>query len=70
MSKELQQLNSLLEYVKKIGELHQKIIFKIEDYKKVFIYEYNARICQDNLTFNFISTKHLFHYATFLTYLR
>jgi len=39
MSKELQQLNSLLEYVKKIGELHQKIIFKIEDYKKVFIYE-------------------------------
>jgi len=22
---------------------------------------YNARICQDNMTFNFISTKHLFH---------
>ncbi len=31
---------------------------------------YNARICQDNLTFNFISTKHLFHYATFLRYSR
>ena len=33
------RLNELLEYVRKIGELNQKTIFRLEEYKKPLIYE-------------------------------
>ena len=36
---ELQAINDLLEYAKKIGELNQKTIFRIEDYKKSTFFE-------------------------------
>ena len=36
---ELQAINDLLEYAKKIGELNQKTIFKVEEYKKITIFE-------------------------------
>lgn len=39
MSKELQGINDLLDYVKKIGELNQRTIFKIEEYNKATSYE-------------------------------
>lgn len=40
MSKELQGINDLLDYVKKIGELNQRTIFKIEEYKKATSFEH------------------------------
>lgn len=39
MSKDLQELHDLLEYVRKIGELNQKAIFRLEEHKKPLIYE-------------------------------
>lgn len=40
MDSELQGINNLLDYVKKIGELNQKTIFKIEEYKRAIIFEH------------------------------
>ncbi|PPK59877.1 superfamily I DNA and/or RNA helicase [Malaciobacter marinus] len=40
MSIELQGVNNLLEYVKKLGELNQRTIFKIEEYKKPTSFEH------------------------------
>lgn len=40
MSKELQEINDLLDYVKKIGELNQRTIFRLEEYKKPTSFEH------------------------------
>ncbi|MGB3750998.1 MAG: AAA domain-containing protein, partial [Arcobacteraceae bacterium] len=43
MSKEFQVVNDLLEYVKKIGELNQRTVFKIEEYKKPTAFEHTLK---------------------------
>lgn len=43
MSNKIQEVSELLEYVKKIGELNQRTIFKIEDYKKPTIFEHSLK---------------------------
>ncbi len=51
---ELQAINDLLEYAKKIGELNQKTIFRIEDYKKSTFFE-NTLLNKKGIHFNVLN---------------
>ena len=51
---ELQAINDLLEYAKKIGELNQKTIFRIEDYKKSNFFE-NTLLNKKGIHFNVLN---------------
>lgn len=53
---ELQAINDLLEYAKKIGELNQKTIFKVEEYKKITIFE-NTLINKKGIHFNVVNNE-------------
>ena len=56
MSKDLQELNGLLEYVRKIGELNQKTIFRLEEHKKPVIHEYSLQN-KKGISFNLINDE-------------
>jgi len=56
MNQDLEGLNSLLEYVRKLSELNQKTIFKLEEYKKPIIYEHTLKN-KKGISFNLIASE-------------
>lgn len=53
---ELQAVYELLEYAKKIGELNQKTIFKIEEYNKNLFFEHNL-LNKKGIHFNLLNNE-------------